>query len=260
MNLSIVDIVIIIVIGVAAIIGIKKGFIKMLFDLIKKFASLIIAYFLLKPTRNFLAGTIINDKIYDSVLGWATKKGGIFTEEIPEGGLTEAMTTELKLPSVVTDLLKKVIGDGSNTTGMTLGEVLSQTLTYYALTIIAFIGLLIIFSIVIRILSKFFTNLFESNGLKGINRLLGLALGAGIAVIIVWIAFIVADFAATCIDSLANIIEEYIDPTNTEPGVARWLYNNNLLTNILGKLLEAGDVLKPNSEVTECIINTIFIK
>ena len=65
MNLSIVDYIVIGVVVITALIGLKKGFIKMLFDLIRKFASFFIAIFLVKPFRSFLRTTIVNDKIYD---------------------------------------------------------------------------------------------------------------------------------------------------------------------------------------------------
>lgn len=264
MSLSVVDIIILIVIAIAAIIGLKNGFVKMLFGLIKKLGSLIITYFLLTPTRNYLTTTPVNDKIYNGVLNWANKKGGVFTEKVPEGGLTEALLKEVNLPNAVKDLLDKVVGDGSSATDMTLGEVLSQTLTYYALTVIAFIGLLIVFTIVVNILCKFFTKLFESSGLNGINRLLGLVLGVGIVVIVIWTVFIVIDLAKTWIGFLGDFVEKNINPSSTEPGVARWLYNNNILLKLIEKVLNVGDILNPASStdpvVTECIINRLFIK
>ena len=64
MNFTIIDYVIIGVVLIAAIIGIKQGFIKVLFSLIRKFASFFIALFLVKPVRNFFRTTIVNDKIY----------------------------------------------------------------------------------------------------------------------------------------------------------------------------------------------------
>lgn len=243
MNLSIVDYIVIGVVVIAALIGLKKGFIKMLFDLIRKFASFFIAIFLVKPFRSFLRTTIVNDKIYDVFLNWMNGKGAPYTEAIPEGGMSEALTESLKLPKFISDLLVKVVGDGTATEGMTLGEVLSQTLTYYVLTIVAFLLLIIIASIVIAILAKLLTNLFESEGLKGVNRLLGFVLGIAIGVVTIWIAFIVVDFAGAIISVVHEKVNEWIQPELEEFGIARWMYNNNFMSGLVQNLLSSGDVL-----------------
>ena len=256
MNLSIVDYIIIGVVVIAALIGLKKGFIKMLFDLIRKFASFFIAIFLVKPFRSFLRTTIVNDKIYDVFFNWLNGKGSPYTEAIPEGGMSEALTESLHLPKFISDLLVKVVGDGTATEGMTLGEVLSETLTYYVLTIVAFLLLIIIASIVIAILSKLLTDLFESEGLKGANRFLGFVLGIAIGVVTIWIAFIVVDFAGTIIPVIHEKVSEWIQPELEEFGIARWMYNNNFMSGLVQNLLASGDVLAREDveTTTECLL------
>ena len=170
MTLSIIDYIVIGVILISALIGIKKGFVKVLFSLIRKFASFFIALFLVKPVRSFLRTTVVNDKIYGFFLNWVNGKGEQFSQPVPEGGMSEALKESLNLPKFLCDLLSKVIGDGSSTEGMTLGEVFSETLTYYVLTIVAFILLLIVASIVIALLSsgliQFFINRFDNKNDK----------------------------------------------------------------------------------------------
>ena len=256
MNLTIMDYVIIGVVLIAALIGIKKGFIKMLFDLIRKFASFFIALFLVKPFRSFLRTTVVNDKVFDFFLNWLNGKGSPYTEAIPEGGMSDALTESLHLPKFIADLLVKVVGDGTATEGMTLGEVLSETLTYYVLTIVAFLVLLIVASIVIMILSKLLTNLFESEGLKGVNRFLGFLLGIVIGVVTIWIAFIVIDFAGTIIPVVQEKATEWINPESEEFGIARWMYNNNFMSSLVHNLLSSGDVLarEEAETTTECVL------
>ena len=256
MNLTIVDYIIIGVVLISALVGIKKGFIKVLFSLIRKFASFFIALFLVKPVRSFLRTTIVNDKVFDFFNNWTSSKGGAMNEQIPEGGLSEALTESLNLPKFISDLLVKVVGDGTATEGMTLGQVLAETLTYYVLTIVAFLLLLIVASIVIALLSKLLTNLFESESLSGVNRFLGFVLGLAIGVVFIWIAFIVVDFVGTFIPWLQEKVVEYIDPESTEFGIARWMYNNNFMSTLIHNLLQSGDVLaKEEPETTtECIL------
>ncbi len=257
MNLAIIDYVVIGIILIAALVGLKKGFIKVLFDLIRKFASFFIALFLVKPFRTFLRTTIVNDKVYDFFLNWLNGKGSPYTEAIPEGGMSEALADSLNMPKFITDLLMKVIGDGTQTEGMTLGQVLSETLTYYVLTIIAFLVLLILASILIAILSKLLTKAFESEGLKGVNRLLGFVLGIAIGAVTIWIAFIVCDFVGTLLPVVQEKINEWINPESTDFGVARWMYNNNFMSSLVHDyLLASTDVLarEEAETTTECIL------
>ena len=256
MNLTIIDYVVIGVVLISAIIGIKKGFIKVLFSLIRKFASFFIALFLVKPVRSFLRTTIVNDKVFDFFNNWTSSKGGAMNEPIPEGGMSEALTESLNLPKFISDLLVKVVGDGSTTEGMTLGQVLAETLTYYVLTIVAFLLLLIVASIVIALLSKLLTNLFESEGMKGINRFLGFLLGIAIGVVTIWIAFIVIDFVGAFIPWVQEKAAEFIEPEKEEFGIARWMYNNNFMSTLVHNLMISGDVLAKEdaTTTTECIL------
>ena len=256
MSFSIIDYVIIGIVVIAALIGLKNGFVKTLISLIRKFASFFIALFLVKPFRSFLRNTIINDKIYDFFFNWASGKGGAFNEPIPEGGMSDALKESLNLPKFLADLLAKVIGDGSSTEGMTLGQVFSETLTYYILTIVAFLVLLIVISIAILLISKLLTSIFESESLKGINRLLGFLLGIAIGIVFVWIAFIVADFAGTLIPAVHDKLVEWIKPELEEFGIARFMYNNNFMATLVHNLLNSGDVLvKEEAETTtECVM------
>ena len=264
MNLSIIDYIVIGVILISAIIGIKKGFVKVLFSLIRKFASFFIAIFLVKPVRSFLRTTVVNEKIYGFFLNWVSGKGEQFNQPVPEGGMSDALKESLKLPKFLCDLLSKVIGDGSATEGMTLGEVFSETLTYYVLTIIAFILLLIVASIVIALLSKIFVSIFESEQLKGINRFLGFILGIAIGVATIWIAFIIVDFAGTIIPWIQEKVVGMVDPENQEFGIARWLYNNNFMSTLVQNLLNSTDVLakkEVEEPAAECVMlwrNFIF--
>ena len=259
MNLSVIDYIVIGVVLISALIGIKKGFVKVLFSLIRKFASFFIALFLVKPVRSFLRTTVVNEKIYGFFLNWVNGKGEQFSQPVPEGGMSEALKESLNLPKFLCDLLSKVIGDGSATEGMTLGEVFSETLTYYVLTIVAFILLLIVASIVIALLSKLFTSIFESEHLKGINRLLGFVLGIGIGVATIWIAYIIVDFVGTIIPWVQEKVVGMIDPENTEFGIARWMYQNNFMSTLVQNLLSSGDVLSNNSEEAEAVSECVML-
>ena len=256
MTLAIIDYIIIGVVLISALIGLKKGFIKVLFSLIRKFASFFIALFLVKPVRSFLRTTIVNDKVFDFFNNWTSGKGGAMNEPIPEGGMSEALTESLNLPKFISDLLVKVVGDGTATEGMTLGQVLAETLTYYVLTIVAFLLLLIVASIVIALLSKLLTSIFESDELKGINRFLGFLLGIAIGVFTIWIAFIVIDFVGTFIPWVQEKLVEFVKPEDPEFGLARWMYNNNFMSTLIHNLMASGDVLAKEeaSTTTECIL------
>lgn len=250
----ILDIIVIGVVLIAALIGLKKGFVKVLFDLIKRFASFFIAVFLVKPVRAFFRTTVVNDKIYEFFLNWTSGKGSPYTDPIPAGGMNgDYLHETLNIPKFLADFLSKVIGDGSSSEGMTLGQVLSETLTYYVLTIIAFILLLIVASIVIALLCKLFTSIFESEYLKPINRLLGFILGIAIGVVTIWIAFIVVDFVGTLLPVVQEKMTLWFDESKI--GFARILYDNNFMATLLqGKMFEYDVLAREEEPATEAVI------
>ncbi len=244
MVLTTIDIIVLGIILLFAIIGLCKGFVKVVISLSSGLLSLLIAYFLAPKFTTFLQGTVINDKIFGFLLNWVNGKGEIFSQPIPEGGIPEVIAGELNLPGFLIDFINKLIESDPSYQGQILGEVVANSATYYVLMIIAFIVLSLLARIIIAIISKLLTKLIEKGGaIKFVNRLLGLVVGICKGALIVFFIFWIAGFLSSWIGSLNNLIVEYINPDSPEFGIARWIYNHNFIDYIINNLLNP-DALK----------------
>lgn len=244
MEFTIIDIVVLAIIVVFALVGLAKGFIKVVISLCNGLLSLVIAYFLTPKVTVLLQGTGINSSINSYLLNWVNGKGEIFSQAIPAGGIPEAAAEHLNLPAFLIDFINKLVLSDPAYEGQILGEVIANMVTYYVLMIIAFIGLSIIARILIAIIAKVLTSLIEKGGpIRFINRLLGLACGICKGALIVFIVFWAAGFLSSWFSGIDGFIVEYINPESPEFGIARWIYNNNFLDYFIDKLLNPNDIL-----------------
>lgn len=236
------DIVVLIVILFFALIGLIKGFVKTIISFCKGFLSLVIAYFLAPTFATILQGTAINDNIYNRLLNWTSTKGELFTQPIPEGGISQVVGDQLNLPQFLINFLNSIIGTNDNVDvleGMTLGQFISDTLSYYILLIIAFFVLSILARIILAIIAKILTKLVEEEGaLRFINRLIGFIIGLLKGVLVVSIVFWLLGFLSSWFTGIDEMIVNMINPDNPNFGIARWLYNNNFLDFIIHKMLD----------------------
>lgn len=242
MELSIIDIIILVVVGVFAIIGLSKGFIKMIFSLSKKFIALLGSYLLVAPVRGVLLPSKIGLALYNPILNFINEKGGSLAQ-LTE--FTDEQVSSLAQTMSVPEFIAKLIGDSlakNLPEGLTLGESISQTLTYYALTVICFVALFIVILLLVYVLSKLLNSLFESLLLKPFNRLLGLAIGLLLGLFFVSLGLMIMS-ALSSVEFVNNLISTQIEPANETFGIARWLYNNNLLVWFLKNVMHADEIV-----------------
>lgn len=231
MNLSVADFVVIGIILVFVIIGFAKGFIKMFFSLSKKILATLGAYLLTSPVRNVLIDTQIGNTIRNTILDWLVSKNEFLfnTPDLSNEMLNE-LQSSLKIPDFLFEIIREQVANSISVNPTeTLGSIVSNTLAYYVVTILSFIVLFIILIIGMSIISAILSKIMEAPILNAINRLTGLAVGLVIGLVIVSLGML-------CLSGISNwfnwgneFISTYIDPTNESFGVARWLYNNNLL-------------------------------
>lgn len=243
MVFTIADYVIIGFILLFAIIGFFKGFISAIISLLNGVLALVIAYFLAPYLTEVFHNTPMNGFFHDMLYNWVIGKGEAFSQPIPEGGITEALATELNLPDFLINFLNELIGNNSDIQGMVLGEYIAATVTHYILVIISFVLLSIAAKILLSIIAKLLRKLVEHGGaIILINRLLGLCVGVIKAILIICIIFWIAEFISPWIGSVDELIVNYINPDNPDFGVARWLYNNNFINLIIDKLLNPESI------------------
>lgn len=242
--MQIMDWIVLGIIIIFALIGFCVGFVKMVFKLGKGLITYFIAYLFCKPLTKLCAKMGFYATVNGKILDWISTKGEIFSQPITDESIN-AVGENLKLPSFLNDLVAKALrgalGDlvGS---GATLGQGVSDTLTYYIFLVICFIVLFIVALIVVSIIGHIVIKLFSLPVLNLVNRLLGLAFGAVLGVFVIGLAFIVIDFASTWIPSLCDFIEKNIEPTKETFGVARFFYNHNFVRILFNALLKSENI------------------
>lgn len=240
MNLSIADFVVIGIVLIFAIVGLAKGLIKMIFSLSKKILATVGAYILVGPIRNWLTPTQIGEKINSTILDWLmTKNETLFSITDPTPEKFDELKNTLNVPNFLLDAFKKVF---ENNPGGTLGDAVSNTLTYYVLTILCFIVLFILLLLVISLIAMILSKVMEAPVLNAFNRITGMIVGIFLGLMIISLVMLVLSGVSNWFSWGNEFIAKYIDPANENFGIARWLYNNNLLVLILEKVLHFDEI------------------
>lgn len=240
--MNFVDIFIIIFIGLFAIFGLYKGLIKIVFSFSKKLVAFVASYFLVSPFRKILLPSKLGSSINTKVFEWILEKNALLANLTdPTAADIEAIAESTNLPKFICDILIKLVED--DIAGKTLGELIAETVTYYIVTALAYIILVIILILVISILSNVLNSLFETVVLKPFNRILGMCLNAFVAILFISLFFLGLNALAPTVSFVNNFVETYIDPGNPSFGIARFLYNNNILMWIVSNLINVNDIM-----------------
>lgn len=242
--MQIIDWIIIGIILIFALIGFGLGFVKMIFKLGKGLIAYFIAYLLCKPVTKLVSKMGFYLSVNNKLVEWLSTKGEVFSQPITEESIG-AIGESLKLPSFLSDLITKALNNTLGElagSGVTLGQAVSDTLTYYIFLVICFIVLFLIALLIVSIIGHILMKVFSLPVLNMVNRLLGLAFGAVLGVFVIGITFIVIDFASTWIPSLCDFIENQIKPTEETFGVARFFYNHNYVRILFNALLKSENI------------------
>ncbi len=206
---------------VNALIGIKVGFIKMIFSLCSMIIAMVLTLWISPMVNDFMRG---NEKFYDNV---SSKVEKIVQIKEEEAGVSEqvSLIEGLKLPQSIKDSLiennndevyKALSVDGfkgyvnNYLTGIVI-NALAFTLTFIVILI-----LLWVISIALDIISKLPL-------LNQINKTAGLAAGLVHGLVVVWLFFIVLTVFGS--SGLGQKAMELIG----ESEILSFIYNNNLL-------------------------------
>ena len=248
--MTIADWIVLGIIIIFVILGFILGFVKMVFTLGKGLITYFIAYIFTKPLTllllKFKFATSLNVKILNMVCA----KGEIFSQPITEASIG-AVGESLNLPSFLSNLVTKALNGALGNlvdSGTTLGQAVSDTLTYYIFMVISFIVLFILALILVIILGKVLEKLFTLPVLNIINRILGAAFGLLLGAFFVSLSFILMDFLSTLIPSICDFVEKNINPTSETFGVARFLYNHNFVRLLFNSILKSKNIVWTKTE------------
>ena len=216
--MSVIDIVVIAILGVFAIIGFVKGFLNTLLSLFGNLASLALAIVIVKPCLKF----------FDGIFHMVEKFGALIMDGIasylPDLSGTTMTGTEVASHLTGQGVLGKLISFFiDRTDSVTYGQgatdlvqTLQNGLGGFAATVVTVIVMFILIRIAIFFLSKIFDAITKKTAIGGLDRILGIAFGAVKGALAVFSLLSIAY-------SLSPLIPQ-IDAYISDANFARWIY------------------------------------
>ena len=205
----------IVVFVLAAIIGWKRGFIKMLISLIAVIFAVALTWIFTPMVKDLIANNTSLDesmskKIEESVL-----------KEAETDEAVDAFVDHFPLPESVKDTIRNQIEE--RTGEMTKREALGLLLANVILTALVAIALFIIFMILIVLIGKLLDLINRLPGFKQVNGFFGMILALAEA-------FVFLDLCLLLLVPLSGTgIGEYIVGEIHKSKILTWFYENNLL-------------------------------
>ena len=196
------DIIILIIIAGAAVIGYRKGLIRSVFNLGYHFVSLAAAAFSYPMVSKKLSETQLYDKISEYVTQKVSAGGFINTEALPE---FMRQTAQAGIDAAV--------------------ENTASSVTDLIVTIISVIIVFVVVKFVLGIASKTLNSFAKLPVIKGFNKLGGFVFGILSGVIIVYVVLAVA----------AMFPQSQITDFIAQGSFAQSMYNNNLIMKCIFK-------------------------
>ena len=216
MNVALVDLVVLAILLIALIVGLVKGFVGQIFALLGGIAAIVVAIFTCSYVAQFLSSTFpsipqsISAQV-DSLLGL----DGVLLQGAKDQVLESLKTTSIPafLHEVVAEL---IIQQGASLN-------LSEIITGWVVTAIAFVVTFILALIVFGIIKKIFKALTNIPAINAIDRILGMIFKIALTLAILVVIFIVLSLFAS------EFVNGLLQPV-TETGEQVKCYFNDLLT------------------------------
>ena len=249
-----IDIIILIILGVFALIGFAKGFIRQVLSFANLLVAIILAFVTVKPVSVFLSDTKLAPFIHEKVVEFLASKGEIFTTPIPNDATNETLVPildQLGLPGFIDKILLNLITIDETAYGLTFSEVLAQKIVPTLLIVISFIALVLVIFIVMKILIHFIDSFVKkSKAVSGINKLLGLALGFAKAIVIVSLLML----ALSALGGLFPAINEFmIADMKIEIegyGIGKFIYEKNPVLWVFDNYIDLNKIIESLKPIT----------
>lgn len=230
----VIDIIALIVIGVSALWGAKKGFIKSIFGLLSVVLAVFIAVFIgaeigklisTIPSVNSTLGGGLTETIYNSL----AEKGDAFTT-VPVGGYTEGIVLDalssVGIPYIIGGLIANpVVTALSGVSGVSLATAVAPVISELAFSAI---GFAVVFVLSWALLTVLFINIRKKIKeiviFNALDILLGLVLGALRGAMHVCVVLAIVS-SLNFIPGLSDLI--------TNSTIVSWISDNNFVSALL---------------------------
>jgi len=249
-----IDIIILIILGVFALIGFAKGFIRQVLSFANLLVAIILAFVTVKPVSVFLSDTKLAPFIHEKVVEFLASKGEIFTTPIPNDATNETLVPildQLGLPGFIDKILLNLITIDETAYGLTFSEVLAQKIVPTLLIVVSFIALVLVIFIVMKILIHFIDSFVKkSKAVSGINKLLGLALGFVKAIVIVSLLML----ALSALGGLFPAINEFMIADMKIGiegyGIGKFIYEKNPVLWVFDNYIDLNKIIESLKPIT----------
>ena len=226
------------IILIAFIVGVVKGLIGAIVSFLSSIGSIFFASLLSEPVGNALYGTDFSRVVYNPIFSWVSSQGDgmlnqTITPEVKDMILDNAFET-LNIPEIFKAPLGEAISSLIPEEGANLAEVLSESLTLYAINAISFVVLAIVIFLLFFLLKKFAKKFNEIPVIGGVNRLLGGVVGIGIGITVCSLVCFALSFLSTLNISFAlELIDLMKVGDDTVWTVSKTIYNNNFILSLI---------------------------
>lgn len=243
--MSIADIIVVVILALAGLVGASKGFIKSVMGIIAVVLAVLVAWILGGEVAKLVGGITIGESsllenLSASINQSLASKGEAMTTA-PVGGYTvEAVTSLLQgagIPNVIVGIIASPLATALAPHGaVPLCDVLGPILANLIFTAGAFLLVFIlVYAIFLVITKKIAKAISSTNILKGVDVFLGLILGAVKAVVAIWV--ILALFG------ILNFVPFFEDIISSS-GILTWLVDNNPVSLILTNGLNVQEAIE----------------
>ncbi|MGN1083809.1 MAG: CvpA family protein [Lachnospiraceae bacterium] len=218
------------IIVVLGLIGLKKGFIKMVFSLVSTIAALLIAT-IFSPV---VAGVMKNN---ESIVGFFDEKISALidfsSEEAQESeeSRQESLIDALPLPETIKDSLAKnnTLDNYISMQAENFEQYICRQITNVIINAIAFVITLVVAVIALALVCNALNLLAKLPLLRQINATAGLAAGIAEGILLVWILFVVLTMFAG-----SEFGQEAMGMIAENP-LLDFLYKNNLVSKFIAR-------------------------
>ena len=218
------------IIALLAFVGLKKGFIKMVFSLVSTIAALLIAM-LFSPV---VAGMMKNN---EAIVGFFDEKISAVVDFTSEEAREEteskqeSLIDSLPLPETFKESLleNNTLDNYAAMQAQNLEEYVCRQITNVIINAIAFVVTLLLAIIALALLCRALNLLAKLPLLKQINAAAGLAAGAAEGLLLVWILFVIltmfagSEFGSEAMSMIA------------ENPLLDFLYKNNMVSKFIAR-------------------------
>ncbi len=238
--MDIIGIVFLVIIGLYFVGGCKKGFIINLLESIKTILVFIFAFVFCKEAAIFLLegsfGASVITMVEESLLGTNEIFATIVNEE-NKTLIVDNVWEYVFIPSSFDAGCQELVnGYIEQELGLSIGYYIAKALAYYTMISLGFIGILIVGSLLFSIFILIFKKIFKKQGIfsRLLGGIVGIVRGIIFVSILCYIISIVYQIAPS--SSLGEIINNSL---NSDVGIFRWFYENNLVSYLLGLILKS---------------------